>query len=280
MNVTLPDNKLDKKTIMVYAIIIFICIASIFAVVWMQFFDGEIVETVGTLKGKSDHDYNNLKAEFNELLTNDIQNYDEKYNNKKESLTNDIVYTVCEENASSGDDYNIQVKIPYINIKSKTVKEYNNEIKKTFIDKVESIKNTKNKHSTYSVQYGGYVQDGVLSVVIKAEIQEGTKAQRTVIKTFNYDLENNSEISFNKLLQTKKVSLEYAQDRINKEAQIGAKKSEDIKAMGYEIYERNLEDSMYKVENIKEFYFHDGTIYVMFAYGNTKYTNELDIAVI
>ena len=93
-------------------------------------------------------------------------------------------------------------------------------------------------------------------------------------------MENNSEISFNKLLETKKVSSEYAQERINKEAQIGAKKSEDYKSMGYEIYERNLEDSMYKVENIKEFYFHDGTIYVIFAYGNNKYTNETDIAVI
>ncbi len=280
MNVTLPDNKMDKKALLVYAIILCICMASIVVVVYIQFFQGEIVETVGTLKGKSDHDYNNLKAEFNELFTNDIENYDEKYNGKKESLTNDIVYTVFEENDTSGEDYNIQVKIPYINVKSKIVKEYNNEIKSTFIDKVESIKKTKNKHSTYSVQYGGYVQDGILSVVIKAEIQEGTKAQRTIIKTFNYDLENNSEISFNKLLETKKVSSEYAQERINKEAQIGAKKSEDYKSMGYEIYERNLEDAMYKVENIKEYYFHDGTIYVIFAYGNDKYTNETDIAVI
>ncbi|MBO4293244.1 MAG: hypothetical protein J5881_02500 [Clostridia bacterium] len=280
MNVTLPDNKLDRKTVMVYAIIILICIASIFAVVWIQFFDGKIVETVGTLKGKSDYDYNNLKAEFNDLLTNDIQNYDEKFNIKKESLTNDLVYTVCEDNESSGEDYSIQVKIPYINVKSSTVKKINNEIKSTFIDKVESIKNTKNKYSTYSVQYGAYVQDGILSVVIKAEIQEGTKAQRTVIKTFNYDLENNSEISFAKLLEKKQVDTEYAQERINKEAQIGAKRSEDYKAMGYEIYERNLEDKMYKTENIKEFYFHDGTIYIIFAYGNNNYTNEVDIAVI
>lgn len=280
MNVTLPDNKIDKKAILVYAVIIFICILSIFAVVYIQFFEGEIAETVGTLKGKSEHDYSNLKAEFNELLTNSIQNYDDKYNSKKESLTNDIVYTVYDKSESSGENYNIQVKIPYINVKGNVAKKYNNEIKKEFIDIVEKIMNNKNKHSTYSVQYGGYLQDGILSVVIKAEIQEGTNAQRTSIKTYNINLDKNEEISFEELLKLKSVSTAHAQERINKEAQIGAKKAQDYKSMGYEIYERNLNDEMYNVENISEFYFSDGTIYVIFAYGNDKYTNEMDIAVI
>ena len=221
-----------------------------------------------------------MRAEFNELLTNSIQNYDDKYQNKKESLTNDLVYTGFEKSESSGQDYDIQVKIPYINVKGNEIKKFNNEIKSTFIDKVDAIMNNKNKHSTYSVQYGSYLQDGILSVVIKAEIQEGTSAQRTIIKTYNYDLDNNKKVDFEELLKQKSVSQTHAQDRINKEAQAGEKKAQDYKSMGYDIYERNLDDKMYKIENVDEFYFHDGTIYVIFAYGNNKFTNEVDIAVI
>ena len=46
------------------------------------------------------------------------------------------------------------------------------------------------------------------------------------------------------------------------------------------IFERDLNDSMYKVQNVKNFYYHDGSIYIVFAYGNEKATNEVDIAVI
>lgn len=279
MNVTLPDNRMDKKAIVVYSIIILICIFSIIAVLWMQFFDGKIVATVGTLKGKSDYDYNNLKSEFNELFTNNLQNSDEKYENKKEKLTEDLVFTGYEKSENSDENYNIQVKIPYINVKGNVVKKYNEEIKNIFANKVDSIINNKNKHSTYLVEYSSYIEEGILSVVIKAEIQEGTSAQRTIIKTYNYNLENNSEISFQELLQLKNVSKNYAQEKIDKEVQMGAKKAQDIRAMGYDVYQRDLEDEMYKVENVSEFYFNDGTIYVIFAYGNNKFTNEIDLAI-
>ncbi len=37
---------------------------------------------------------------------------------------------------------------------------------------------------------------------------------------------------------------------------------------------------MYKIENVEDFYFQDGAIYVIFAYGNDKYTSEVDVAII
>ena len=46
------DNKLDKKSKIVYASIIAICIISIIIVIYIQFFDGKTVTTVGYLKGK------------------------------------------------------------------------------------------------------------------------------------------------------------------------------------------------------------------------------------
>ena len=280
MNVTLPDNKIDRKAIVVYSLIITVCIISIILVVWLQFFEGRTVETVGTLKGKSDNDYDVLKAEFDTLLVDKIENEDVKYKNKKENRSKDIVYTQYEKSENLDGSYDVNVKIPYININNSIIKKYNEEIQSTFVEKTESILKTNNKNSIYTVQYGGYMQDGILSVVIKATLQEGSSAQRTIIKTYNFNLEDNKEISLAELLKMKSVEISYAQNKIDKEIQNGHKKAADLKALGYPIFERNLNDKMYQVENVSEFYYHDGSIYVIFAYGNDKFTNEVDIAVI
>ena len=137
-----------------------------------------------------------------------------------------------------------------------------------------------NKNNIYSVQYGSYIQDGILSVVIKASLQEGGRSQRTIIKTFNYSLEQDKEIDLASLLKIKNVEQNYVQEKIDKEIQLGQKKAEDLKAMGHQMFERNLNDDIYKVQNVDNFYYHDGSIYIIFAYGNEKATNEVDIAVI
>ena len=76
------------------------------------------------------------------------------------------------------------------------------------------------------------------------------------------------------------VEVSYAQNKIDQEIQNEKKKAEDLKALGYSIYERDITDSKYKVANVSEFYFNDGSIYIVFAYGNDKFTSEVDIAVV
>ena len=280
MNVTLPENKIDKSAIIVYSVIIAICIISIILVIWIQFFEDKTVETIGTLKGKSNYDYDVLKSEFKELFTNKLENDNGNYDNKKQDKSKGLVYTGYHKKENSAENYDIDVNIPFINIKNSTVQKYNQEIEENFISKTESIMNTVNKRNIYSVQYGSYIQDGILSVIIKAEIQEGERAQRTIIETFNYSLEDNKEVSLINLLQQKNVQESYAQNKIDKEIQLGYKKAQDLKSLGHPIFERNLNDEMYKIANATNFYYHDGSIYVVFAYGNEKSTNEVDVAVI
>ena len=81
MNVTVPNNKLDTKSKIVYGSIIAICIISIIIVIYIQFFEGKTVTTVGNLKGKSEEGYEILKSEFDKIFTNNLQNYDDKYQN-------------------------------------------------------------------------------------------------------------------------------------------------------------------------------------------------------
>ena len=280
MNVTLPDNKLDKKAKIVYISIIAICIISIILVIYAQFFEGRTVTTVGNLKGKSDASYEVLKSEFDDLFTNNLQKTDETYNNQKEDSSKELVYTGYTNKQNEENNYNIDVNIPYINIKNTTIKKYNEEIKSVFESKAEEILKTKNKNSIYTVEYSSYIQDGILSLVIRANLKEGANTQRVIIKTYNYSLEENKEVDLKYILNMEKVEESYAQNKIDEEIKNEQKKSDDLKALGYTIYERNTNDSSYKIENINEFYFHDGSIYVIFAYGNDKFTSEVDIAII
>lgn len=280
MNVTLPDNKLDKKSKIVYASIIAICIISIIIVIYIQFFDGKTVTTVGYLKGKSEIDYENLKAEFNNIYTNSVKNYNDKYDKLKSDTSKELVYTGYTKDVTENNSYNINVQIPYINIKNSTIDGYNEEIKNLFEKKAEDILKTKNKNTIYTVEYNACVEDGVLSIIINANLKEGSSAQRVIIKTYNYDLDTNQEINLSQLLKGESVDTSYAKSKINEEIEVEQKKAEDLKALGHSIFSRDKNDDMYKIENVEEFYFQDGAIYVIFAYGNDKYTSEVDVAII
>ena len=280
MNVTLPNNKLDTKSKIVYSSIIAICILSIILVIYVQFFEGKTVTTVGTLKGKSEEGYEILKSEFDTLFTNNLQNYDEKYQSKKKDKSKDLVYTSYTKNENQDNSYDLDVNIPLININNSTIDKYNEEIKSTFEDKAEDILKTKNRNSIYTVEYSSYIQDGILSVIIRANLKEGANPQRVIIQTYNYSLDKNKEISLQELLNLKNVEENYVQNKINEEIESEHKKAEDLKAIGYTIFNRNMDDEMYKLNNIKQFYYHDGSIYIIFAYGNDKHTSEVDIAII
>lgn len=280
MNVTLPDNKLDKKSKIVYTSIIAICIISIIIVIYIQFFDGKTVTTVGYLKGKSEIDYENLKAEFNNIYANSLKNYNDKYDKLKSDTSKELVYTGYTKDVTENNSYNINVQIPYINIKNSTIDGYNEEIKNLFEKKAEDILKTKNKNTIYTVEYNACVEDGVLSIIINANLKEGSSAQRVIIKTYNYDLDTNQEINLSQLLKGESVDTSYAQSKINEEIEVEQKKAEDLKALGHSIFSRDKNDDMYKIENVEDFYFQDGAIYVIFAYGNDKYTSEVDVAII
>ena len=281
MNVTIPENKIDKKAKIVYATIIGICIISIILVVYLQFFEGRVVSTVGNLKGKSEVNYEELKSEFTLLFDNAFPIDDTQYSNLKDETSKKLVYTTYFNNEVKDDSYNLNVSIPCLNIKSKIAKKYNQEIIQTYQTKAEEIlKTTSKKRSLYTVKYACDIQDDVLSLVIYESLIDGDNPQRVSIKTYNYNLNSDKEVDLSYVLNLENVQESHVQDRIDKEIEIAHKKAEDLKSMGNPIYERDLNSSIYKVENINNFYFHNGSIYIIFAYGNEKYTTEMDIIVI
>ena len=277
MNVTLPENTMDRKHKILYLVIILISIAIfIFSLFYVE--NKEI--TVGNLKKKTEQSYEKLKENFDKLFTNELKNYNDNYKNRKEKSNEALIYTKYEKEANIENAYDINVKIPYINIKDDTIKNYNEEIEDIFKKKAEDIMATKNKNSIYTVEYSSYIEDGILSIAIKANLKEGNNTPRVIVKTYNYDLESNKEVDLKTLLDRKNVELDYVQNKINTEVREEQKRTDDLKDLGYKIFERDLDSKIYKVENIKDFYYENGSIYVIFAYGNEKYTSELDVIVI
>ena len=121
---------------------------------------------------------------------------------------------------------------------------------------------------------------GILSLIIKSNLREGSKAQKVIIQTYNYDLRNNKKITLEEVLKIEQLDKQVIQNKIEDEIKIEQKKSEDLKSLGYNVYQRNIKSDIYKLENSTEFYLTNNTLYIIYAYGNATSTSEMDLVII
>ena len=98
------------------------------------------------------------------------------------------------------------------------------------------------------VSYTAYINNDILSVAIMASIKEGDNAQRLLVQAYNYNLKTDSD------------------------------EARSVQSTGYNIYERDLSNSMYDVKNVTNFIQGpSGELYIIYAYGNVAFTSEMDI---
>lgn len=285
MKVVLPEKNLfNKKEIVVYILIVMVCIVSIIIAFYVQFY-ARI--DVGRLFGinsevefgnKTEEETELLKAEFEQIFTNGIENAEGQDSKKKESEKS-LVYTKTEKKESKLNCYDIEVHIPYINIDNEKVEEYNKEIE-GFVNKTNSVLESQNKNIIYTVEYVANVQNDILSLMIRSNLKEGASAQRVIVQTYNYDLRNNKEITLEEVLKIEHANSFEIQEKIKNEISAEQKKVEDLKNLGYNIYSRDASSDIYKIENSKEFYLTSNTLYIIYAYGNETFTSEMDLIVI
>ena len=285
MKVVLPErNPFKKREIVVYVLILLVCIISIIIAFYVQFYAridvGKMLgfNTEVELGNKTEEETELLKVEFDQIFTNSIENGEVQENKKKES-DKPLVYTKTEKKESKLNSYDIEVHIPYINIDNEKIEEYNKEIE-DFVDKTNSVLESQNRNTIYTVEYVANVHDDILSLMIRSNLKEGSSAQRVIIQTYNYDLRNNKEITLEEVLKIKNVNLSEVQEKIKKEINVEQKKVEDLKNLGYNIYSRDVASDIYEIENSKEFYLTNDTLYIIYAYGNETFTSEMDLIVI
>lgn len=284
MKVTFSEEKtFNKKQIAIYVAIIVICIISIIVAFYVQFYariDIFGIEGESKIGTKTDEQKEELQAGFDQIFTNSIEVEEgERQDNKKVDTDKPFVYTKTEKKESKLNNYDIDVHIPYINIDNKIVEKYNKEIE-AFESKINGVLNSKNNNSIYTVEYVANVQNGILSLMIRSNLKEGNNAQRVIIKTYNYDLRNNKEISLEEVLRIEEIEQTVLQQRIKDEISAEQKKVEDLKNLGYNIYSRDVSSNRYDIKNSKEFYLTNDALYIVYAYGNESFTNEMDLIVI
>ncbi|MGN1297411.1 MAG: hypothetical protein ACI4VH_03125 [Clostridia bacterium] len=287
MNVTLPEKEnLKRKYIIIYGIIIAFCIISLLIAFYVQFYARiDIAKLIGINQEerfgqKDEEEIELLKTDFLKIFTNSIENSEGQNNGKKVDTDKDLVYTQYEKKESKVNSYDLEIHIPHINVESEIVDEYNKEIEDVFANMARKVLQSENRNIIYTVEYTANVQDGILSVMIHSNFKEGSNAQKVIIKTYNYDLRNNKEVTLSDLLRFEQLDEQKIQNQINAEIETEQKKVEDLKQLGYNIYNRDTTSDIYKIGNTTEFYITNDVLYIIYAYGNESNTSEMDLIII
>ncbi len=259
--------------------IIGICIFCINLAVFFKF----------TEKDKSINNNEELIIDTVELAENFNSIFDNKIDNQnnivpatlKKDTTKDIIYTFYTNQEQKSDKYELNVSIPRININNNNTNNINKEIEDIFYKKVENIlKEGQNKKTVYSVKYKAYINDNIISLIIISNIKEGNNSQREIVKTYNYNFSSNQILGINQVLNYRELNNNMVQTKINNTIKESARKATAYNELGYNKYIRDINDSMYKVENTKVFFLGEGkALYIVYPYGNSNYTTELDLVI-
>lgn len=274
-----------KNKVKFFIALALICILAICVGIYVQFFY-RYSETDPLMMGinlgaqKSEEEYAKLEADFSALFTNSY--YEKSDNTAVEKIENsqELVYTNYNIKNEEENYYSVDVKIPVININTENAKQINTEIKSNYYDKANSVMRQQTEYVNYKVSYVAYLCQDVLSVVIKSTIKEGENPEREIIKTYNYSLPDDKQISLTNLIESKETTSEVVQAKIDDEIRMAYNNALSLPEEFRSGVERDLKSSMYKVENTKTFFItQDGYVYIVYSYGENLYTNEKDIVI-
>lgn len=270
----------SRKTM--YVAIIIVCVLSIIAAVYDQI-------SVNSAKKNNKNNQNNtqieqksqedLKKEFNSIFNNSINlnGYDtstiKKYDNSKE-----IVYTAYDIEEKKEDKYEVDIHLPLVNINTNVANSFNGITQKIFADKTTEVLNNSKVHTIYSIEYTGYINGDILSIIIKSTLKEGSSAQRVIVQTYNYNLKTEQEVTIHDAIAQRGVTENDVSKEITSEITNAIKEANRIQSSGYETYARDINSDMYQTENLTTFFIgNSGKLYIIFAYGNDNFTSEMDI---
>lgn len=278
-------NSISNKRIILYAAIAIVCTVVIGVAVYFQFFYveeksfqwNEMGEKTESLEAK----YEKLKTEFYSTFNNSVRRVTgEGENIQKIDATKDIVYTMYQVDLYSENKYDINLNLPVLNINHNAAKKINKEIDDLFGSKTNDVVQSKESLSIYNLDYVAYLKDDILSLVIKATLKELDFPQRVIIKTYNYNIAKNEEVTLGTLLVKKNLDKNDVYKRVMTEIDTVISENEALAQTGYEVFKRDRNDTRYLLENTDTFFMDQNDyLYLIYAYGNNNFSNELDMVI-
>lgn len=277
-------SKKMKNQKLIFILIGAFCVFALIAGIYTQFFveksENDTQDPTNNInndiKPKTQEE---IKTQLSNLFTNELisNNYDVT-NLQKRNESKDIVYSAYDIQKQE-ENYEVDIHLPVVNIKGDVPTEFNKTTQSIFVNKASEILNNKYTEKViYSVDYIAYINDNILSLVIKSTLKQGNNPQRVIVQTYNYNLETGEKVQLADVLTKKNIVQTDCQNKIN---EIVAKAQEEAQVLlqsGYTVYNRNLSDSIYQISNIPTFFLgKNQELYIIFAYGNQNYTSEMDV---
>lgn len=279
------------KKYVFFVVLVLICIVALCLGIYAQFFykysDTDALMlgiNIGSKKTAEEIDI--LKSNFNNLFTNSIVINSENVRVDRIETSKELVYVGYNLVNEDENYYSVNAQIPIININTDEAKKINAEIKTEFYDKANSIMRKIEGNTIYTVTYAAFVNEDILSLVIKSSLKEQGKSEKVTIKTYCYSMPDKKILSLNDVLESsdlltvKGITIEDIQNNINEDIKKAYNNAKIIAADYGTLYERDLSSDIYKLDNATTFFLtQDGYIYIIYAYGNNDYTNEMDIII-
>ena len=279
----------NKNRMIIFILIGGFCVLAIIAAIYAQFvatdyddIGDEPTINVGNNNNtgvEREKNQDEIKTQFNGLFTNtvnagdyDLSTVDKLYDDR------DIVYSAYTINESN-DNYEINVNLHVVNIAGDVVSEFNGITQELFADKAAEVMNSVNAYKTiYNVDYAVFINNGILSVAIKSLLKEGNNPQRTIVQTYNYDLQTGERVEIGRILSNLGLTTDEVQNKIREIVTEAADAANILEQSGYSVFKRNLEDAMYNMNNLSTYMLGPSNeLYIIFAYGNKNFTSEMDI---
>jgi len=275
-----------KNKLVFFIVIVLLCIMAISIGIYTQFFykyadTDPLMIGINTSSEKTAEELQLLEANFNALFTNSLKVNSENVNvTAKLDEGKDLLYTGYKLQNEDENYFSVNAVIPLLNINTEKAKEINKAIISEFHDKANTIMRQQDVYTVYNVSYVAYINNDILSVAIKASLREGEKSEKVSVKTYNYSLSAERQVTLTELVQLKEKTVESVQSTIDSEIKTAYNNAKIIAAEYGNLYERDLDSDMYKVENATTYFLtDDGYVYVLYPYGNKDYTNEMDIVI-
>ena len=274
-----------KKPSLLYILITIFCVFAIIAGIYAQFIDadhgGINLAEQPTINQVPEQTQEEIKATFNNLFTNTLNLGEfDTTGIQKQNAEQEIVYTAFER-TEQAENYEISINIPVININNELANSLNQITQADFVNKANDIiSNTESTIMTrYNVDYVAYVNSNILSLVIKSTLKEGDSAQRTIVRTYNYNLSTNTQASLNDLITMKRLNRDEVNNKIMQVCTEANENAQTLQDMGYnEIFMRDLTSDIYTVDNAGAYFLGaNNELYIVYAYGNNEFTSEMDI---
>lgn len=229
---------------------------------------------------------------FNEKQEEIVRQEEEAIINAEENFKNlflGLEYTKNENDAvtlsynmekAEPGKYEVEANVPLFNIETETANLVNNEINNLFGKKLLDVVKEGTVFTKYSVDYIAYTNNNIISLIIKAKLKEGGNPQRLIVQTYNYDLKNNKLLTLEEYIELMNLDKSSIQTYITNYIREKSINTNQELAKQYNLYVRDIRSEEYLIENIKNYFIgEDGKLYIVFAYGNTNFTETVDVVI-